>query len=117
VSDFVLVVVADGEFADEFLRAVQGEVGVVDGPDDPVGADDGVDEFEVGEVEYAAGCDPDVAAVGLGDGLGQAGDLGRDGVVQALQGAFLYVARARSRAGPSRTGSERRRLCPAYEGT
>jgi excisionase family DNA binding protein len=59
---------ADREFLEEFTRAVQREVGVVARPDDSIGADDSVNELELGEVEQAAKRNPHMAQVGLGDG-------------------------------------------------
>jgi hypothetical protein len=45
VGDLPPVVLADRELLDELSGAVEREVRVVDGPEDAVGPDDGVDEL------------------------------------------------------------------------
>jgi len=63
MSHLFPVILADREFLDEFSRAVEGEKRVIDRPDDLVGANDSVYEFEVREAEHAAWRNPDMAPV------------------------------------------------------
>src|ERR1700735_5102495 len=85
VSHLSPVILADCEPLEEFPRSVQRKERVIDRPDDPVGADDLIDELEVREAEHAAWRNPDLAPVDLADGARQAGDCRRHNVVEALQ--------------------------------
>jgi len=53
VRDFVCLVVGDRKAFQEFSGPIEGEVGVIDCPDQPVETDDLADELEVWPVEHA----------------------------------------------------------------